>query len=101
MALRTFGTLPREIRQQILKNTITPCSSNDPVSWSQAEASQESTVKQWTLTLKLVNKDMEGDMRWVQKEWMERLVREREERYRGWWGGLERFMGDHMRRAHD
>lgn len=43
--------------------------------------------------MKLVSRGMGEDVVWVQKEWMESLVRKREDRYRRWWGGLEKFVG--------
>lgn len=50
-------------------------------------------MKRWAGTLKLVSRGMGEDVVWVQKEWMESLVRKREDRYRRWWGGLEKFVG--------
>lgn len=44
-------------------------------------------------TLRLVCKDMRRDVLWVEREWVERLRGEREERFRRWWGGLEVFVG--------
>lgn len=88
----SLPTLPLELRQNILSQTLTPCTSYDPVLWSESETSQEKFIVNWAITLKLVNKSMGEDVAWVEKGWRENLVREKEERYRGWWGGLERFV---------
>jgi hypothetical protein len=84
----TFLTLPLELRQQILHLTLMSSLSWDPVFWSDAVVSQERYIATWANTLKLVHRRIADEVGWVEKRWMGRLEREREERFRVWWGNL-------------
>lgn len=89
----TFLTLPRELRQQILHLTVTPSLSWDPVFWIDAEVSQERFIISWTKTLRSVSREVEEDVEWVEERWLGGLERDREERFRTWWGNLEKVKG--------
>jgi hypothetical protein len=88
----SYQSLPIELRQQILHLTISPCLSWDPVFWSDAEVSQERFIVSWASTLRLVSKGVRDEVGWVEKQWVEHLRREREDRYRVWWGNLGKVM---------